>query len=65
MAGPRTITQQQHVEIFKGKGIQPWHWRLVAGNGGIISVGGEGYLTKWNAKRAAKRNFPDVPMVVK
>lgn len=52
----------QKVEIFKGKGIQPWYLRLVAGNGRTLSLS-EGYLTKWNAKRAAAKNFPGIPVV--
>lgn len=47
------------VEIFKGKGIQPWFVRLKSPNGRTLSIS-EGYLTKWNAKRAALRMFPGV-----
>lgn len=47
------------VEIFKGAGAQPWFLRLVAGNGEILAVS-EGYFSKWNAKRAARKNFPGV-----
>jgi uncharacterized protein YegP (UPF0339 family) len=47
------------VEIFKGKGIQPWRFRARARNGEIIT-NSEGYLTKWNAKRAAKKAFPNI-----
>lgn len=43
-----------HVELFKGRGLQPWRFRLVGANGEIISQS-EGYLTKWNAKRGARK----------
>lgn len=45
------------VELFKGAGIQPWRFRVIAGNGKIVAAS-EGYLTKWNAKRAARKAFP-------
>lgn len=49
------------VQIFKGAGRQPWYVRLVSSNGQILSVS-EGYVSKWGAKRAAHRMFPDVPV---
>lgn len=51
-----------HVEIFKGGGRQPWYVRLVAANGQTLSIS-EGYYSKWNAKRAAKRMFPGLEIV--
>lgn len=57
------------VQVFKGKvslypgGDKGWYVRLVAGNGETISVS-EKYATKWNAKRAAKKNFPNAKLVV-
>jgi uncharacterized protein YegP (UPF0339 family) len=50
------------VQIFKGKGRQPWYVRLVSSNGQTLSVS-EGYFSKWNAKRAAKRMFSDVKII--
>lgn len=50
------------VQLFKGSGIQPWYLRLVSSNGQVLAVS-EGYFSKWNAKRAARRNFPDIPLV--
>ena len=51
------------VHIFKGNGRQPWFVRLVADNGQILSIS-EGYFSKWNAKRAAKRMYPNTPLKV-
>lgn len=51
------------VQIFKGDGRQPWFVRLVADNGQILSIS-EGYFSKWNAKRAAKRMYPNKPTKV-
>lgn len=45
------------VEIFKGEGIHPWYVRLRASNGRVLTIS-EGYYSKWNAKRAARRMFP-------
>jgi uncharacterized protein YegP (UPF0339 family) len=50
------------VELFKGSGLQPWYIRLRGANGKVLAVS-EGYFSKWNAKRAAKRTFPDIPFV--
>ena len=50
------------VELFKGEGRQPWFLRLVAANGKTITVS-EGYATRWNAKRAARKAMPDLPLV--
>ena len=52
------------VQLFKAKtssypgGVKKWYVRLVAANGETLSVS-QGYITKWNAKRAAKKNFPN------
>jgi uncharacterized protein YegP (UPF0339 family) len=52
------------VEVFKGAGVQPWYVRLVADNHKNLNVS-EGYLTKWNAQRAARKMFPELePRVV-
>jgi len=50
------------VELFKGEGRQPWFLRLVAENNKTITVS-EGYVTRWNAKRAARKAMPDIPLV--
>lgn len=50
------------VEIFKGKGTQPWYVRLIGANGKVLSIS-EGYFSKWNAQRAAKRMFPLLPVL--
>ncbi len=50
------------IELFKGKGLQPWRIRLVGANHKTLAVS-EGYFSKWNAKRAARKNFPTVPIV--
>lgn len=49
------------VQIFKGGGAQPWFVRLVSSNGQVLSIS-EGYFSKWNAKRAARRMFRGVPI---
>jgi uncharacterized protein YegP (UPF0339 family) len=56
-------------QVFKGEtskypgGYKPWYVRLVSENGETLAVS-EAYVTKWNAKRAAKKNFPDAKVVV-
>jgi uncharacterized protein YegP (UPF0339 family) len=63
---PRSDSSRRQVSvvhIFKGEGRQPWFVRLVADNGQILSIS-EGYFSKWNAKRAAKRMYPNKPLKV-
>lgn len=56
-------------QVFKGDaskypgGYKQWYVRLVAANGETLATS-EGYVTKWNAKRAAKKNFPEAKLVV-
>ncbi len=50
-----------HVEIFRSP--QGWHVRLVAANSQKLTVS-EAYYSRWNAKRAARRVFPDHRLVV-
>lgn len=51
------------VHIFKSNRtpppIQPWYVRLVSENGKTLNIS-EGYFSKWNAKRAARRMFPEL-----
>lgn len=49
------------VHILKGRGIHPYYVRLVSENGQVLSIS-EGYASKWNAKRAARKMFPGKPM---
>lgn len=39
---------------YKGRGPQPWRWRLVAGNGRIMADSAEGYARKQNLRRATQ-----------
>jgi len=48
-----------HVQIFKSN--HGWYVRLVASNGEKLTVS-EAYYSKYNAKRAARRVFPQLPV---
>lgn len=50
------------VKIVRGRGRQPWRVKTYGLNGEQLTVS-EGYVTKWNAKRAAKRMFPEIEPV--
>jgi uncharacterized protein YegP (UPF0339 family) len=54
------MINRQKVELCKGSGLQPYFIRLVGMNGETLAVS-EGYVTHFNAKRAAKKNFPGIP----
>ena len=45
------------VQVFKGAGKHPWYVRAVSSNGQVMTTS-EGYFSKFNAKRAARRMFP-------
>lgn len=47
----KKITRWPRIELFKGRDKQ-WYWRLRAGNGRIVAIGGEGYTRKSSASRA-------------
>ena len=51
------------VQLFRGTGSHRWFLRLVAVNGEVVAHS-EGYFSKWNAKRAARKNFPGIPLVI-
>jgi uncharacterized protein YegP (UPF0339 family) len=40
------------IVAYKGRGKQPWRWRLVASNGQIMADSAEGYARKQNLRRA-------------
>lgn len=42
------------IETFKGRGKQPWRYRIVSPNGQVIGPS-EGYATAYNRDRAAFR----------
>lgn len=37
-----------------------WRWRVRSRNNRVTASSGESFRTKWSAKRAAKRQFPDL-----
>jgi uncharacterized protein YegP (UPF0339 family) len=43
------------IVCYKGKGRQPWRWRLVASNGKVVADSAEGYAKRGNLKRAVRR----------
>jgi uncharacterized protein YegP (UPF0339 family) len=49
------------LQLRKHKGRHPWRLHLVAENGEEIASS-EGYFSKWNAKRAARKMFPLTPL---
>ncbi|MDH4038831.1 MAG: YegP family protein [Candidatus Krumholzibacteria bacterium] len=48
-------------EVYKGRGLrQRWRFRIIARANGQIVEASEGYYSKWNAKRAIRRRYPNV-----
>lgn len=50
------------VQLYKGKGRHSFYLRLVSSNGQVLAHS-EGYYSRWNAKRAARKNFPGIKLV--
>lgn len=46
---------------YQGKDSQ-WYWQLIDGNNQIVAIGGEGYVTEYNVKRAIKNVLETVPI---
>lgn len=44
------MNRRMRVDVFKGRGAQPWRWRLVWSNGKIAATS-EGYSRKSTAVR--------------
>jgi uncharacterized protein YegP (UPF0339 family) len=42
------------MHILLIKGVRRWFWKVVASNGQIVLVS-QHYVTKWSAKRSAKK----------
>jgi len=53
------MAREPHVEFFKGEDGR-WWWRVKAGNGRIIAIGGEGFVTRRNVVRAFWTMVADV-----
>lgn len=49
------------VKLVKHKGRQPWRLHLMADNGEELATS-EGYYSRFNARRAAKKNFPGIAL---
>lgn len=50
-----------HIEVYRDPELQ-YRWRRCAANGEITAQG-ESHRFKWNAKRAARKQFPDLLVV--
>jgi uncharacterized protein YegP (UPF0339 family) len=48
------VSKYPHFATFKGADSQ-WYWRLVAANGKVMAVGGEGFTSRAAARRAVAR----------
>lgn len=57
------MTMHDTIELFKRDplGIK-WYWHVRAANGRITDRG-QGHSFKWNAKRAALRSHPGLPVI--
>jgi hypothetical protein len=50
-----------YLVVFRegGRLRRKWRWHRKAANGRIIATSGQGFTTKWSAKRSALREYPD------
>lgn len=48
------------IEIYRRQGIlKRWSWRRIAGNNRITETPAQGYVSRYNAKRSARKAHPD------
>jgi uncharacterized protein YegP (UPF0339 family) len=40
------------LEVYKGRGKQPWRWRVRARNGKLVACSGEGFRSRRNAMKS-------------
>ena len=52
----------ERVELFQGDNGR-WYFRRVARNNRKTAAS-QGYRRRWSAKRAARKTFPDLPIVL-
>lgn len=48
------MNRRMRIDVFKGRGTQPWRWRLVWSNGEIAATS-EGYSRKGTAVRLGSK----------
>lgn len=58
------MTSLDVTQVYRDTTRREWRWRRVSPNGKIIATSGEGYKSKWWAKRQAKRLNPGTRVVV-
>lgn len=51
------------IEVYRESGLKRWRWRRVAGNNKVTETAGQGYYSKWNAKRSAHKAHPEDEIV--
>ena len=53
------------IEVYREVGGRRWRWRRIAANNRVTETPGQGYITRWNAKRSAHKAHPEDPITVK
>jgi len=51
------------IQVYRERGLRKWRWRRIAGNNRITETAGQGYVSKWNAKRSAHKAHPEDPFI--
>lgn len=62
--GDRVVIVERNARYVPGEPTDPWvasyTWHIRAANNRKVGGGGETYVSKWNAKRAALRHHPRI-----
>jgi uncharacterized protein YegP (UPF0339 family) len=50
-----------YLKVFREGGLlrRKWRWHRKSANGRTIATSGQGFTTRWSAKRSAKREYPN------
>lgn len=48
-----------YLQVFRERRQLRWRWHRKSENGRIIAASGQGFVSKWSAKRSAHREYPN------
>lgn len=57
-----TIPSEHRAEVYRAR--DGWRYRIIATGNGRVIAASEAYSRKWSAKRAVRKNHPDVRQVL-
>lgn len=53
----------KHIQVYRDRGGERFRYRLVSARAEVLANAGQSFAQRWNARRAARREHPGVPVV--